>query len=1014
VRNLTSRISLHGWFWSFLLVSSFAGAALAQTAATGNIEGVVTDASGGVLPGVPVVVRNQDTNVVREAITNENGMYRAAALQPGSYEISSTLSGFTAKPVVNVVVQVGQTVSVDIRMQPQGVAETVSVVGDAPIIDVRRTDVSTVVDETAIQNLPINGRRWENFVMLSPGVTNDGNFGLVSYRGISGLYNNNTVDGVDNNQAFFSEARGRTRAVYTISQSAIREFQVGVSNFSAEFGRAAGGTVNAVTKTGTNQLRGEIFYFIRDDVWQAREFFQPEKPDERRQQFGASVGGPIRRDKIFFFANFDQQLRNFPYFVGTSSTTFLQQSCTAPGCAATRSYFESLQVFVPREGNNRIFLGKTDVALGPGNNLALQYNAHRWEAPNGVRTPAINFNAASDNGTDIVKTDFAVASLNTVLGTRWLNELRGQVGRDLEQQLPNAPGPSTTVTGGTSIGMPDFLPRQKFPDEQRFQIIDSVTYYAGAHNLKAGIDLNYVRDTQINLRQGGGVYSYADLQRIAADCPADAAGCVELADATPRRHYSSFTQAFDLRGLQGDVFFTTMDYNAFVQDTWTATNRLTLYVGLRYEYQRLPQPGETEVDGIPFSGNPDYPLTQRFNQDKNNWGPRLGLTYDLGGQRTTVLRGGYGLYYGRTSNSAVSSALTNNAVTFASYFFTPSTAGAPQYPNVLTAPPTAPGSVSTIQFFASDLERPEIHMVDFSVDRAVTSDITVSASYLFSRGRKLPTFVDTNLPAPNSQVKYVLDGQELGTFPAFRGVRPDSRVGAAIEVRSDVESTYHGLVLQANKRFSNGLLFNTNYTLSRATDTGQNSVTFIGSFSDQVNPFDLESEKGTSDFDRRHRFVASFHYAPNYLRGVQVGGIITAESGLPIDPQISGSAPSGAPNTSTTNGSGGDRRAPFLERNSFRQPGRQTFDARVSKEFRLQGNARAVVLWEVFNVFNRTNFSFFSQTKYRVPTGGATFDPATNTSTINLTEDTGFLRPSSASNAFWGPRDMQLGLKLLW
>ena len=242
------------------LLSLFSSTALAQTAATGNIEGIVADASGGVLPGVPVVIRNQDTNVVRESTTDDAGRYRAPALQPGVYEVSATLSGFTARPVANIRVQVGTTVPVDIRMQPAGVAETISVVAEAPVIDVRRTDVSSIVDETAIDNLPINGRRWDTFVLLSPGVTNDGNFGLISYRGISGLYNNNMVDGVDNNQAFFSEARGRTRAVYSISSASIKEFQVGVSNMSAEFGRAAGGTVNAVTKSGTNAISGEGFY----------------------------------------------------------------------------------------------------------------------------------------------------------------------------------------------------------------------------------------------------------------------------------------------------------------------------------------------------------------------------------------------------------------------------------------------------------------------------------------------------------------------------------------------------------------------------------------------------------------------------------------------------------------------------------------------------------------------------------------------------------------------------------
>ncbi len=288
-------------------VICLSGAAFAQTAATGNIEGVVTDASGGVLPGVTVVVKNTETNVAREVTSDSGGRYRATALQPGTYEVTANLAGFQAPALGRIEVLVGQTQAVDVAMRPAGVTEAVTVTGESPLIDTQRTDVSNVVGERAIENLPINGRRWENFVLLGPAVTNDGNFGLVSYRGISGLYNNNTVDGADNNQAFFSEARGRTRTSYSISQAAIKEFQVGVSNFSAEFGRAAGGTVNAITKSGTNTFHGEGFYFLRDDKFQAQDPFTPIKPDERRQQFGVSTGGPLRADKVFYFVNYDQQ-----------------------------------------------------------------------------------------------------------------------------------------------------------------------------------------------------------------------------------------------------------------------------------------------------------------------------------------------------------------------------------------------------------------------------------------------------------------------------------------------------------------------------------------------------------------------------------------------------------------------------------------------------------------------------------------------------------------------------------
>jgi carboxypeptidase family protein len=1000
-----------------LLVLLAPAALMAQTAGTATLEGVVSDSTGAVLPGVTVVVRNLGTNVPRETVTDGAGRYHVGALPPGRYEVKASLTGFTSKPLSGIEARVGETTTVDVQMQPGTVTEEMTVTAEAPLVDTARTDVSNVVSETAIQTLPINGRRWENFVLLSPGVTNDGGFGLVSYRGISGLYNNNTVDGVDNNQAFFSEARGRTRASYTISQAAIREFQVGVSNFSAEFGRAAGGTVNAVTKSGTNALHGEGFYFLRTDEFQAKDPFASFKPDEKRQQFGLSVGGPLRKDKAFFFFNYDQQLRDFPYFVRTSSATFLDQACTAPGCAATRTWLQSeMADAVPREGNNRILLGKVDVALNKNHNLSLQYNRHRWRAPNGVRTPAINFNAPTDNGTDIVQTDFALVSLNSVLGSRWLNEVRVQFGRDFEAQEANAPGPSTTVTGGFTFGMPDFLPRPKYPDEKRLQVLDVVSYYAGSHSFRAGFDINHVREGITNLFQGGGVYSYSNLQNLSADCPPGASGCVPLADANSGRHYTSFTQAFDLRpGLRGDAEFTTTDYNFFIQDSWKVNKALTLNLGVRYEYQRLPQPLDSEVNGVAFTGNPRFPATVTFNQDKNNFGPRLGFTYDFGARHQTVAKGGFGVYYGRTSNSVLFTALTNNAVTTATYVFNPSTAGAPTYPNVLGAPPTGPGSRPSISLLSPDLERPEIYMGDLTLERGIGRSVTVSASYLYSKGKKLPLFIDTNLSQPNSQVTYLLAGQSLGTFPFFRGTRPDTTIGRAIEVRGVVESQYHGLVLQAQKRFSGGLLFDASYTLSKATDNGQNSTTFISTFSNVVNPFNLAAEEGTSSLDRRHRFVASALWAPAFLKGFQISGIATAESGLPVTATISGGvgAATGAVDTSTTNGSGASNRAPFLERNSFRGTGRNTLDLRVSKEFKLgNGQRKLVLLWEGFNVFNHVNYTNFPATKYRV--ASSSYDAASNTVSVNLTEDTGFMVPNQASNTIFGPRDMQVGVKILW
>jgi Carboxypeptidase regulatory-like domain len=997
--------------------------AAAQTAATGNIEGVVTDVSGGVLPGVTVLVRNVATNVSREIVTDSGGRYRAAALQPAEYEVSATLAGFDVRPVTGLRVLVGQTVSVDLQMRPAGVTETVSVTAESPILDTRRTDVSNVITQEMMQNLPITGRRWDNYVLMSPGVTNDGNFGLVAYRGISGLYNNNMVDGVDNNQAFFSEARGRTRTVYSISQATIKEFQVGISNMSAEFGRAAGGTVNAVTKSGTNRYSGEGFYFLRNDAFQAKNPFvnipgdPGGKPDERRQQFGLAVGGPIKRDRVFFFGGYDQQVRTFPAYTAPSNATFLTAACTAPAanCASTLSFFNSIAGLSPREGNNKVSFAKVDATFGSNQTLSLSYNGHRWDSPNGIQTQPVITVADSMNGSDLVTTDFFVGSLNSILSQRWLNEFRFQVGRDYEEQQPNGVPPGTSVTGGIGFGMPNFLPRPAYPHEQRYQFMDAVTYYWGGHNIKAGADINFVKELQINLFNGGGVYSYSSFSTLANDCPVGATGCTPVADASSRRHYSNYQQAFDLNGLGGRLAFNTWDYNFYVQDTWRMSNALLLNFGLRYEYQQLPQPGSVEVDGVTFAGNPLYPQTQSFPTDKTNWGPRIGLSYDLGGRHDTIVRGSYGIFYGRTSNSAVANALTNTGNNVAGYFFTPTTAGAPMYPLILSAPPTIAGSVPNVQYFASNLKRPMIQSADLTVDRRVARDVTVSASYLFSRGSRLPAFRDINFNPANSQVRYVLDGQTLGTFGLYRGTRPVSTANQIIVLEPRVESVYHALVLAANKRFSGGILLGANYTLSKAEDDQQNSNTFFGGNQpyDSLN-LDLVDGRSTSDLDRRHKFSANFVLQPAQLWGVGISGVLVLESGLPISQTISGSLAGavGATNSSSTNGTGGAFFAPWVGRNTDRYPGRATLDLRLSKRFAVGRGAEAEVLWDMFNLFNRLNVTTASNIAFNV--ASSAFDAAANLATVNLTRNSGYLVATSSSNTFIGSRDMQLGLRFLW
>lgn len=1046
-----------------LLVAFFLampGSVTAQSLGTGTIQGRVIDQSGAVIPGAQVKIRNTGTNLERSLTSDEGGNYRAVLLPPGRYEVTASSSGFATIQRPEIVVEVGSVATVNFEMQVVAAEEVVTVTDTAPVTEPERTEVTSLVDQKSVESLPINGRRWENFVLLTPGVAPDGDFGLVSYRGVSGLYNNNTVDGADNNQAFFSEARGRTRAVYTISQSSIKEFQVGLSNFSAEIGRAAGGTVNAVTKSGSNQFHGEAFYFIRDAVFNAREPFQPSKPDERRQQFGAAIGGPIVGDKLFFFASYDQQKRNFPYFVRTNSSTFLNvrtDTCTnsatdpiIPGCAATIAFFQSLSTFVPRSGDNYVAFGKIDYLINADHTLTGQYNFHKWQSPNGIRTAPIQTNAESDNGTDRVRTDFMNVRLNSILSSSVVNEFRFQFGRDFESQVPNVTFPGTSVSGGISFGMPNFLPRPAFPNEKVFQWVDNLSWIRGNHNLKVGFDLYYVRELQINLFQGGGVYSFSNLVEIAKDCPPGAMGCVVFDESQPGGLGANFTgrhgrlsQSFDLRGLNGRLFFTTTDINWYAQDTWRMLPNLTFQYGVRYEYTRLPDVPVTTTTNpstgmtITAKGNPAFPATQGFNADTNNFGPRLGLSWDVFNNQKLVWRAGYGMTYGRTSNSFLSTALTDNQLVFIGFGFSQGDPIVPQYPGILSAPPAISFAAPDVLQLAPDFVRPLVHMTEMSLEYGLTDTMSISATYVWSRGLRLPSAVDINMDPPNEQVTYIdtSTGDTFGPFPFYTGSRPRSDVRRLVETQSVVGTQYHAGIFKFTRRFSGGLAINAHFTWAKALDDGQTRQTFQSRFAQVLDGFDRSAEYGRSELDVQKQFVSYFTYVPPFdkientamrriLNGFEWSGIVTLRDGRPVDQDITGSVSGSRTRATETfgpNGYGGTSRPPWLQRNSFTSPGLATFDFRTTRNFPITETMKAVFIIEAFNLFNRKNLVGVNDDIFRIANSGCRTTTGTlgncvagQMREVEVAPLSGFLVPFSASSTLSGPREFQISVKFLW
>ena len=933
----------------FCLIQVVAGHG--QVRVTGaDLRGVVRDSSGLVLQSAAIVATNLETGISRPAQTDSQGRYLIAALVPGSYRVAASADGFATDVRDGVTVLLGQLVSIDFVLALATLRTTVTVVPTAPVISADRTVVSSVIDRSQIETLPSNGRNFIDFAALLPGVVRTGLAGPgaetsgLSFAGQRPRANNLMVDGLDDNDRILGGSQA------SVSQEAVREFQVLTSSYSAEFGQATGGVVNIVTKSGTNERSGNVFVFHRNEHLNASDHFERfdvfetstdrGKAPYRQYQWGGTLGGPLRRDRTFYFLSLEKLDVRAHNFVNID-----------PAAAAVLGDFG-----FPIELGNVPYDVRTTQAQGKATH---HWTAGRFLTLTGHLSDVTNENfrsygglTARSHGVMQLREDWAFSASQTdVWGASWVNEGRVQWAR--QEQLtraldPRCGGPCVTESqGGPEVVVPGVAivgrninePTER--DNWRLQVSDVVSHAAGRHTLKVGGSFIYISQEARTPLEFGGSHTFAPLPAIPGLLPGPLTGLQAFEFGLP---------AVSVQGFGNSAGpFTYKEVSTFVQDDWRVTPRVTLKAGVRYQAQLWPAIDTTVSD---VAGNT---LTYPFPQDHNNFAPRIGVAIDLTGDGLTSARGSYGIFYGNQLATLLGSNIVFDGSPSGIRLLVlpfPASISAWQAPDHRLPEPNVPFPSSVVTV-APDLESPFSHQGSVGLSHALGDDLFLSVDFVQVRGRNQGGSLNYNPFVPS-----------LGL-----GRRPND-VGGIAGTSADVfqftdfgVTWYRGLLVSLQRRLSDNYQFMASYTLSKAEN---NSSEFIGHVEDGGrgrNPanrrglplgFRPESEKGPAGTDQRHRLALSGSYV--FPRQLQVAAIIMAASACPFTP-LAGA---------DLNGDG----LPFADRarknpldpttsvgrNSERMGAEMRVDVRVSKRFTFASGVSFEALVEVFNLFNRTNF----------------------------------------------------------
>lgn len=1038
----------------------------AQDSATGSIRGTVFDASGGRITQASIVVVNAATGTRHATTSDGEGRFALDLLPPGDYSGRVEAPGMSPQVTPLLHVDVGGAAELEFRLQIGGAQETLTVSAAPLLVETQPSAVSTLLDERAVNDFPLNGRRFSDLALFSPGVTQDprgltsATNGDLSFGGIRGFQNTFLVDGGDYNNAFFAQARGRYRTPYNFSTEVVQEFRVSSNAYGAEQGRSGGAVVNVVTKSGSNHVHGTVFYYLRDSSMGAANPFLAFKPHNRQQQVGGTIGGPIQRNKIFFFAGFDQHIFHVPNVVEflDGSSQVVPQAGTGPYSPGDHEATDQALVFAaaaqltslageyPAAQIGNSSYGKLDVNLSPRHQLGIRVNTSRyWGSNNVFLDPAspVSYDAINNNGQELVSTETANLALTSSVRQRWISHFRAQYSRDLQKSYSNSSDVLVKIpTILDGMGRSNILPRQT--REHRVHIAETLSVEGQRHSLKLGGDGLFTKIYDFFPSQQSGEYLFYPI-KVDPFTFQPRQGGLQL---SPLRAYAHEVPHYYLQNFGSATSHPdTNEYAAFAQDTIRVTDRLALNLGVRWDLQTFTTAG--------LVSNPLFPPSGKVPFQPYNFAPRAGLAYSFGNKRPLVVRAGYGIFFVRIPQIYNSIVQTENGISDAHLFLNNNDyydrQVFPSYPNPLVICPLdaancalpagfTQGVTHDVSAFAGNFVTPRVQQSSITLEKEIAARTTIAVSLLNVRGEHLIRALDVNLPQPIALTYPLFDStgsifsggyytvDSFATWQFTRSLtcpwppcinplgRPIADLGAINEFQSAASSNYNGGTLSINRRVARGAYLRFSYTYARAMDDGQDALV-AGQPATVQNSFNPSAERGPSVTDQRHRVVAAFSAEPRFFhRGHEglgrlfndwkISTVVNYGTGRPYNATVAGD-----PNQ---DGNSLNDRLPGYTRNAFTGPDYATTDVRLTRTIRFRERYKLNLVAESFNLFNRDN-QRVAITSNGMIASASTF--VQNSVSANIAPYPGyyslpgnFMKP----NAAYAPRQVQLAVKFIF